>query len=721
MISLLFKRHNYHRLILVCLLLGSTVFVAAQRRSPLRTTTGFDDVVFGISFSPDGKTLAVARGASEPAQRFGRIELWDTETGKLRRVIKGFDGPVKSISFSPDGQTIISGSLEYRSGKIQDAGRSYGGMVKGEVKWWDGQSGELKQRITMPGDGNANLKVTMSPDGKDLLVAETFMTYSLISYNPAASANIGNLGTPFPVAPFGPLVYFNSDMKLVDAATGEIKTKLNDDQAQSIAYSPDGSILALAQRGDVKLCNSQTGKEERKLKGFRGRPNALAFSPDGRLLAVASTSYERESEGNFIKIIGISQVKLFDARSWREIRKISEIGAVNTLAFSPNGRLLLMGGIMRQGEREVPGVNILNLDTSQLGNIPTGEDFSESVDSLAVSKDGKLLAFRSGPTSVKILDGRNFSVKQTWDAHSVGDAVERPVSRFLVSAKRVLAVAFSHDGKTVTGETDQGEIKAWDSRTGEVKNLFRQDQNDPAIVTVSADGKRFAELLEGKVLFWTSNSVAKQVLPTPEGRAVTAMTMSADGQHFALGLGSEILLVDVTGTLSKTLKGMHGSFSSLAFSGDAGKVAGVTENGAIEIWNAISQRLEHSLPAGGEVTAMRFAPGGQTLATATTDRDISLWNAQTGQLLRKLDKHDATVNAFAFSADGQLMASGGDDRTAVIWDLSSGKSKKTLKGHDQTVTSLAFSPDGKFLASGSGNASVVLWEVRSGKFSRVLR
>src|SRR5881394_2995802 len=103
---------NFNRV--VALLIGAFVCAGslhAQRRRIPKTPTGFDDVVFDVSLSPDDRTIAIARGASEPSQRFGRIELWDTGTGKLRHVIKGFDGPVKSISFSPDGTTIVSGSL----------------------------------------------------------------------------------------------------------------------------------------------------------------------------------------------------------------------------------------------------------------------------------------------------------------------------------------------------------------------------------------------------------------------------------------------------------------------------------------------------------------------------------------------------------------------------------------------------------------------------------
>src|SRR6476646_810389 len=119
MIRSSFTRIYYSLKALLCLTVALTMLTPAQRRGRTLNTTGFDDVVFAVAFSPDGNTLAIARGAAEPSQRFGRIELWDTQTGKLRHVIKGFDGPVKTVSFLPDGQTLVSGSLEFRSSKIQ--------------------------------------------------------------------------------------------------------------------------------------------------------------------------------------------------------------------------------------------------------------------------------------------------------------------------------------------------------------------------------------------------------------------------------------------------------------------------------------------------------------------------------------------------------------------------------------------------------------------------
>ncbi|HEV7395905.1 MAG TPA: WD40 repeat domain-containing protein [Pyrinomonadaceae bacterium] len=700
----------------------STTWIAAQRRNPLRNPTGFDDVVFAISLSPDGHTLAIARGASEPSQRFGRIELWDTETGKLRHVIKGFDGPVKSVSFSPDGQTIVSGSLEYRFSKLQEKARSREGSVFGELKWWDGSTGELKRKVTLPGEGNSNLSVVLSPDGKDLVLGESFIVWSFTSLGSFPTPSITNPGFPTIFQTSHPSVYFHTDMKVFNAETGELKFKLGDEPWSSINYSPDGSLIAISNGSGVKLLNTQTGKEERKLKGFKGRPNSMAFSSDGRLLAVASTSYDRESAGNFIKIIGSSQVRVFEVKTWREIRKVTEVGAVNSVSFSPNGKLLLMGGVMSQGEKEVPGVNILQLETNQLANVPTGEDFTEAVDALAVSKDGALLAFRSGPLGVKILDGRNWLVKHSWDANSVGDVVERPASRFLVSVKRILAVAFSVDGTMVSAETDQGEIKLWDTRTGEVKGQLDKGQQDPSQAAAAADGGSFAELGEGgQLLYWSMGTTGKQAVSVPGASSASALALSADGKSMAVSNGAEVLLLSPGGAVSKRLTNQHGAVNKLAFSANGRALAAATADGTIDIWNLSNGRVESTLAGLQEITAIQLSADGQTLATADVGRDITLWNLQTRQAEKKLDKHDAAVNALAFSSDGEMLASGSDDRSVVIWDVASGKSRRQFKGHDQTVSAVAFSPDGKLLASGTGNATVVLWEVKSGKFSRILR
>src|ERR1044072_4640063 len=155
----------------VCCLLCLLLHVHAQtRRTRVGMPTSLDDVVFGITFSPDGRTLAIARGATDSRQQYGRVELWDLQTGKLRRIIKGFDGPVRSVSFTPDGRTLISGSTEFQRTEIATKRGRIGGTNSSALKWWDTQSGELKHQITLPGDAIYAIRATPSPDGKQLAV-----------------------------------------------------------------------------------------------------------------------------------------------------------------------------------------------------------------------------------------------------------------------------------------------------------------------------------------------------------------------------------------------------------------------------------------------------------------------------------------------------------------------------------------------------------------------
>jgi WD40 repeat protein len=68
-----------------------------------------------------------------------------------------------------------------------------------------------------------------------------------------------------------------------------------------------------------------------------------------------------------------------------------------------------------------------------------------------------------------------------------------------------------------------------------------------------------------------------------------------------------------------------------------------------------------------------------------------------------------------FSPDGKTLATASDDDTVKLWDVASRQNVTTLKDHEAYVTSVAFSPDGKTLASGSGDKRVKLWNVASRK------
>jgi WD40 repeat protein len=143
------------------------------------------------------------------------------------------------------------------------------------------------------------------------------------------------------------------------------------------------------------------------------------------------------------------------------------------------------------------------------------------------------------------------------------------------------------------------------------------------------------------------------------------------------------------------------------------------------------------------VNFLAITPDGKTILSAGNDRQIRVWDRDTGKEMRRfgpgkielamMDAKQAQVAFYrpfalqrhagvALSPDGKCVALVADTRgTVQLLDVASGKLLKTLPGTAEFgAVALAFSPDGKTLAMGSVDGQAQLWDLDAGKFARDL-
>jgi WD40 repeat protein len=85
-----------------------------SRLDPIHVPSRFDGSLHVLAFSPDGRTLAGGFGTTSQLVDDSDKEalLWDTATGHLRRALTGFRNSISALSFSPDGRTLAVGSYD---------------------------------------------------------------------------------------------------------------------------------------------------------------------------------------------------------------------------------------------------------------------------------------------------------------------------------------------------------------------------------------------------------------------------------------------------------------------------------------------------------------------------------------------------------------------------------------------------------------------------------
>ncbi len=154
---------------------------------------------------------------------------------------------------------------------------------------------------------------------------------------------------------------------------------------------------------------------------------------------------------------------------------------------------------------------------------------------------------------------------------------------------------------------------------------------------------------------------------------------------------------------------------ALAISPDGQTIATASEDGIVRLWDRQTGKVRARRFRVPHVLALAWSRDSQLLAAGARDGTVRVWRADSGAAVGKPIRHGGRVLALAFSPGGRRLAVGGADSNARVWELASGAPVSPPLRHEDDVGAVAFSPDGRSVLTGSDDHTARLWSARDGK------
>jgi WD40 repeat protein len=669
---------------------------SATQKPRLVVQTAHAGSVTDFAYNHDGTLLATLGND-------GTVKLWITASGKELLTISGYR--VGGFSFGPDGKTLACLSRN------------------GTIRIFDLATGRVLQRftgiVTQKKDTEANNLAAMS---------QLFFTVPL----PLVYSFDGRL-----------LVSGGSDgIKVHEVATGRVLRTLDAaPEGQSagaggaVTLSPDGKIVAGVtgpQMNEIKLWATESGKEQRIITPGFARVTALEFSQDGLSLVCASSRgsikvFETKSGRILATPILLPGDKLADASDTAKkggslLKKIPGIGGVG-------GVLGRAGGVIDT----VEGVG-------DLAALMNGSYFKQSIRSLALSHDGKTIAYKAGDDSIKAIRTQDGIAVYSIGGETAGKTDEaQPTSAFL----SLCPIKFSPDGLTLNSCSEYKSIKRWDAATGQetyslgVAKRGAAETSPLANLLIQSSAARF---LNDKMLLTSAATGGVKLWDLEKGTAPQELTdqanmggnipISADGKLVwrAGADGKSISVRELESNREVRAIATPNRVLGAFFSPDTRLLLVPTfdlnNHGSIavslSIFELTSGREVHSLK---DVAFFRyeFSPDGGLLAVTTAKNEIKILRTDTWRELSTI-KLGTTTNAFfaspmAFSGDGKLLA-GVDSTSLKVWDVLSGRvSQQRPLGIDDFIGDLVFRP-GEHTLTYTSFSGLYHWNLPSNRLAK---
>ena len=523
----------------------------------------------------------------------------------------------------------------------------------------------------------------------------------------------------------------------------------------SLAYSPDGSVLAIASSLGVYLYDAETLADLGKVAASPGA-SKVAFSPNGEFMAILHGGEYFGYQTELVRTHNLTSLGISE-ESWTEIQHV---------AFADDSESYFeIGNEITQREWDEYGLWSNHLyqlsdDGREITLSPSGSLLAIGPDWMTGSDSGciEIVEIASGETIVciearpwvtafshddQILAVASYEGIQLWELGS-GTLQETLESSRLVTSDmdegedflNVHHLAFAPGHNMLGFTSGEGSLWTWDWSKDEIslvaeslgsypRFVFTQEGNGVAVITDQRMVQRI-ELPGGNL----------QAGLKGFAQPARQLGFSAEGELLALESYNErIVARDFSnGSPQWEFDRELGSFLAISPQGDryVDTYRDTSSRTSImQIWGLPNGDLQHAftLPAlesealffssNPEPISATFSLDGNILAIRPSDDIVHLLNAYDQTTLSTIEISSYDAEGVALSQNNNVIAFGGEDAIIRIYEIASGIQLHKLARQAGGIVALKFSPDGRSLASVTHDG-ITVWSWEDGEVRYML-
>lgn len=270
--------------------------------------------------------------------------------------------------------------------------------------------------------------------------------------------------------------------------------------------------------------------------------------------------------------------------------------------------------------------------------------------------------------------------------------------------KDVTTLEWSHDGSLLASGTYNGKTRVW-SADGELKHVF-QYHNGPVFATRWSKSSKFllSASFDKTVSIWDAATEDKRQQLKLHDEPILDASWKDDSTFATCSADKRICITRIDEAEPfVVLRGHTDAINSVKWDPSGRLLASCSDDYTVKIWD----------PSKVAAAAQDSGTPEEDGANPATDANESKASSKA-MYLHSLQEHKKEVYTFRWSCIGPLtLASASFDTTVKLWDVETGVCSRTFE-HQNPVYGVAYSPNGEFLASGTIGGIINVWSLKDG-------